>query len=264
MATLLAAEKDPSIRDHQEFAEAQALVSSVKELEAVFEAEKAFYQHHDGLLSSVTLPTEARARIANALSAAESNLVTAAGTDAETAEPAPVTQMPRSRLFMLAAAAVLALAGIVWVASALRPAAPQGETFRDFASMTVENGISLSSYTPTLKASSEWLADSSGPAPAEPAGRLSDFPSKGCTIVDWNGTKVSIICMKQDKGPMVHLFVVDRSQLSDTALAALTGRGTSHKRETYGWADGKNAYVLVSGKPNRPLTIPPGLVVSSG
>ena len=252
VATLLAAEHDPAVRALPEYEAARAAVDADEELRERFEGERAFYAEHDGLLSAVTLRPEARARIQ-------------AAVEAEAAQPAAggILAFPRRRLVLAAAAAALFAVGLGWVLLGGGGTKVDGTTFQEFASRSVEAGLNPQAHPKTTGEAFDWLREHSAPHEDGALGAIADHPAKACMVVDWNGAKVSIVCMQRNREPMMHLFIVDRSSVPDHMLAEPGGRAVVDNHETYSWKDEQHAYVLVAHEARRPLKIPPGLVAGA-
>ena len=71
----------------------------------------------------------------------------------------------------------------------------------------------------------------------------------GCKSIDWNGSKVGLVCFTNDSGDIVHLFTADKSSLNGTEIASLTNPETIRGLETAGWSDDDHVYMLVGSKP---------------
>ena len=71
----------------------------------------------------------------------------------------------------------------------------------------------------------------------------------GCREIDWNGTKVSLICFHQENGDVVHLFVVETEGMSEVEMDKLGILDRRNGLETQGWRDEKYAYLYVGSSP---------------
>ena len=74
----------------------------------------------------------------------------------------------------------------------------------------------------------------------------------GCKVFEWNDNKVSIICFKRDEKKVVHMFVIERSALSDVDDFSDGKLSVAHHGglENGGWIDSKNIYLLVGSSEN--------------
>ena len=64
----------------------------------------------------------------------------------------------------------------------------------------------------------QWLADQTAPVPENLPARLTAPPSFGCKVIEWRGTKATLICFNvSDANTTVHLLIVDRAAVRDAA-----------------------------------------------
>jgi hypothetical protein len=159
------------------------------------------------------------------------------------AEPRPWW---RRREWMAIAAAVVALLGGLIAWAALRE-----ET--GFAAYRTDMFNIASSIYRVDKESGDvnelrrWLAENGGHREiAVPAG-LRSVPSIGCSLLDWQGKKVTLICFRiGPAGPNdeVHLFVIDRADLPEAPLVDQTLRVRKGDWSVATWNRGNKVYLL--------------------
>ena len=96
----------------------------------------------------------------------------------------------------------------------------------------------------------DWLEKENFPTLNEIPGGLLDYRGMGCKKIAWQGTKVGLICFKNDASQVVHIFVIDRKDIApsshDLDLEKVLVR---HDRETKGWRDNDHLYLLVGSEP---------------
>lgn len=106
------------------------------------------------------------------------------------------------------------------------------------------DGLSLHSDNPSEV--TQWLAGNEGHERIDLPDTLAGLASIGCRVLDWQGRKVSLICFTtgaEGSKDMVHLLVVDRSQLSDPPGDEPSfGRAGSWATAT--WSFGERTYLL--------------------
>ena len=86
----------------------------------------------------------------------------------------------------------------------------------------------------------KWLAKNSAPTVCCDQPILSNFKFAGCTVGEWNGEKVSVVCMKDKDGQMVCIAV------SDQVLAGATTDEPSHGYKAETWVNDGHTYALIS------------------
>lgn len=73
---------------------------------------------------------------------------------------------------------------------------------------------------------------------------------KGCKVVNWGETTVSLYCFANDQGQVVHSFVVPLKQLNGPRAADYIRTIVSHEnRENGGFVSGDMAYLLIASMP---------------
>jgi hypothetical protein len=71
----------------------------------------------------------------------------------------------------------------------------------------------------------------------------------GCKKMSWRGQEVSLVCFHREDGKIIHLFVADRSNISEAAIANLDEVLISHDIETGGWVTDTHVYLLTGSEP---------------
>ncbi len=146
----------------------------------------------------------------------------------------------RSPAWMMAAAALLMLAGVLgWWRS---PVA--GATLDEFAVNFVARGFVLQKHSADLGALRTWLADKRGPLPEALPAKFAELRALGCRTLDFKGREVSLVCFERG-GKEYHVFVGRRGDFGGEAesgprLYPKTGLVAAS------WTDAKHRYVVVS------------------
>lgn len=257
IAQLLAAEKDPAIRDTEAYAQAQAMIEGNSRLSDWYAREREFFSQQENLLDGVKLSAEARDRILHALKQEAST--TSASAD-------NMVIFPRRTVLAWAAAFVLLLAGVTFMfglrlGEQRQYAAVQEdasfEAFRQFTVDQVDRGFMLDYRNGSAQNVVNWLAQDRGAVP-HLSENLHGLPTMGCKVIGWNEHKVSLICFEQAKGETIHMFVVDRSAHDPIPGGPPSGIVTVDERATRCWQDKKRTYIMVGhdkGQPLRPNSI---------
>lgn len=173
-----------------------------------------------------------------------------------------VITLPRkrpSRRAWLAAAAILLLstAGLIKFFAFPPPVEfsetsnPTVETLREQMAYFASQRFVLDETFDTNTESAAWLANEEFPTLTELPGKLTQYQGMGCKKIDWNKRKVGLICFKNNDRKIVHLFVLDRAELDSNPAheAEFEKVLVFHDRETKGWRDDKQVYLLVGSEP---------------
>ncbi len=267
LALLLAARHDPELRDREDVAHARQLVEANPELKAEYQAEVQAYKDHGALLTRYArLPAAARDRIRTALRAdAGSGHSAPAGDD--TAE-VKVIPLPRRWAPKLAAAAAILLLGVgggLWLSreSARAPAGAAAQQpaslheFETYAAHIVARGVDLQIRSRSLEDIRGWLAEQDPETVVhDDVEALAGLPTVGCTLYEWGGEPVTMVCFETADHEIVHLFSVSREAISEVGRTGLPR--TIAKHETLAWVEGDRAYVMVSHEAGQELPVRPG------
>ena len=255
LALLLAAEKDPSVRSLEDFAEAEALLERNEAFQTAFETEKAFASAYPELFAEAGLTAAQKRQMIATLQADRGSVHGAAGAGPVDAAPAgKQIAFPTRWLTRAAGIAAVFLLG-VFFGPALFPSgssrvqvagSPADDlAFREFAARWVEEGINLDMRDNDFDDVVKWLERKEAPA-VMPRHPLEDIPTMGCKVFDWNGYPVSLVCFKIQNGEKIHLFF---SPLMYGALpegAAVPKVSDFEGRSTAMWKSGGASYVLVA------------------
>jgi hypothetical protein len=254
LSYLLAAERDATVTDLPEYAEALRRVQADPALAAAVEAERAFYRDRDGLLDEAGMPAEVRARLQAWVDA---TLNPQAEDSLDEPERAPTPSVPVARsprnLLPLAAAIGLLLGGAALVLEMNRRNHTQQhivqltiddfDAFRKFGSACVVKGVKLEHHSPVMQVNSKFLADHGACACENLMQDLASQKAMGCAIYEVDGMKISLICMEMEGKQLVHLFAARRTwKGKDPANSIKVVNG----RETRAWQDDRYAYLLVA------------------
>ncbi len=76
-----------------------------------------------------------------------------------------------------------------------------------------------------------------------PAG-MSELPSHGCRVLEWNGRKVSLICFHLGGNKEIHLFIIQGTNFADAPPPGALLFASSRGWFTASWQQGKTTYLL--------------------
>ena len=230
------------------------------ELQAWYAQECAF----DAVISSCL------AKAAQPPASLRDNLL-AALQSAPAAEPAPVAAdkvIPfRGGWILAAAAAVVLLAIGAKIAfnsgdSDRKTPAPIAQnilssdglsfvSFREGMADYAKNKISLGHQASDWKELNQWLSTKTKLKCGDLPKSIASLNTKGCNVVDWGETHVTLYCFsKGDNGEVVHLFVIDKASLGDVPPCSILCEPLeAGGLETAGWQDEEKVYLLIGSKP---------------
>jgi hypothetical protein len=167
--------------------------------------------------------------------------------------PAPQSWWRRPALLALAASVVLLLTFGVLNFGGDRSQAEGFAAFRESVVSASQASPHVSFMDADLGRVREYLRSEEAPEDlAIPAG-LNLATLKGCRILEWNGRKVSLVCLHLNDGGHVDLFVIrdvewDRSGPGLEPLLAHIGQ-----RNTASWSKGALTYILVANASDEEL-----------
>jgi hypothetical protein len=150
------------------------------------------------------------------------------------------------------AAVFIAFAGIAAFLSLRSPADGQIAEYRsDMMGLLAMKAAPLDYQGRSLSDVRDWLTSNHSVAQFEVSHTLSNQPTMGCQILDWNGAQVTLVCFDTGDGQLAHLLVVDRS-----AFPGLGERAQPIIESVAGWTTAswvsKDQVYLLAGKGERP------------
>ncbi len=167
----------------------------------------------------------------------------------------PSAFQSRRNLLAMAAAIAALLSLAVWWSPSQRADRHVAAAFQADMGRFL-NGIGhLDFHTEDVSKARHWLANNAGHDALRLPPRLEGQPCVGCRVLDWEGSKVSLVCYylkaTGDGGSdgrtqieELHLLVIDRDRLKDMPAAAAPRFSTQGRWETALWSDGRHAYLL--------------------
>jgi hypothetical protein len=245
IALVLASEKEPTLKEQPDFAEAHAMIDADPAMTAWLESEQAFYWKQEDLLQGFSMPEDARKRI-------QENFETVLLEEGELIECPSFGR----NLLTLAAAVLILFAGAGTLLklsdnqqrqSLIANSSIQNfDTYRELSSRMVAQGLSLDFQTNDINKAVEYLKKLDAPVQAGLDGDLLGLPAMGCAIFQVGDARVSLICMRTPAQEVVHLFAAPRNTLKQVKATEFTQIKIFNGRETRAWQDTENAYVLVA------------------
>jgi len=244
-----------------EVAEALQAAERDQDLSRWLEEERAFDAAFAAKLAEFPVPPFLQRQIMGRLVA-----VAPAQTDTVVTAVAPERPQHRKgrlkRRFILSAAAALVV-GFIGVKLVIPEPVkfPPGagnvsvDTFRDHMAFFADSYFWLDDMSDDLTVSREWLEERGVPVVSSIPELIGKEKGMGCKVIDWGGREVGLICFSDSEGRLVHLFSVEREALSDNVdeSALLADISIKRGRETIGWMDEHNVYVLVGSEPGVPV-----------
>ena len=145
----------------------------------------------------------------------------------------------------LAAAAALALLGVIAVFRLKPSAPPQFAAYRaamaDFAEHKLDR-LDLMSHD--MAEVRRWLDGQNAHGDLVLPAGLDGQPSLGCRVLEWHGRKVTLICFELPSHQIAHLLVVDRDAFPDAPTES-PQLMQSKELATVSWSRGNITYLLV-------------------
>ncbi len=228
-AALAAAQEDPS-------------------LAAWFEEEQAFDREFAAALQRVPIPEDLEAKLLQGMPATN---------HAGETPNKKVVAFPQKQVWLAVAALFVIAVSLVKYFAFPPPVEFPGtaftkvDTFRDHMAHFANQRFVLNHTTKDLSEARDWLRARQSPAYDETPTAIVKFEGMGCKSFDWGGHTVSLVCFKDTNDDIVHLFVINRSALTDLEPATpLEEVLVQQNLETGGWMDDERLYVLVGSEPH--------------
>ncbi len=125
-------------------------------------------------------------------------------------------------------------------------------SFRKSMSDYANGKIKLSMKDEDTVALAEWVASNSGPIFESLPDKMNALSGIGCTVIDWDGRKVSLFCFRNTaNGHVAHLFVIGREAFVSLPQGdALRKPEVCCGLESVAWNDENRVYLLVAHDPD--------------
>jgi hypothetical protein len=150
------------------------------------------------------------------------------------------------------AAVFIAFVGIAVFLSLRDPADGQIAQYRsDMMGLLAMKAAPLDYQGRSLSDVRNWLEDNHSLAQFEVSHTLSNQPTMGCQVLEWNGAQVTLVCFDTGDGQLAHLLVVDRSAFPDLGELPQPVMESVAGWTTASWASEDRVYLL-AGKGERP------------
>lgn len=128
---------------------------------------------------------------------------------------------------------------------------PTVETLREQMAYFASQRFVLDETFASNVESAQWLATEDFPTLNTVPGELVQYKGMGCKKITWQGNKIGLICFKNKANEIVHLFILDQKGLETSPQhdAEFEKVLVRHERETKGWRDENQVYLLVGSDP---------------
>ena len=161
----------------------------------------------------------------------------------------PVHSWKRQAAWAVAASLVLLLSLVaLWTRTGREPGLAD---YRGaMARMLSSKEYTLDLTTADVRQIQQWLGTHNGHGDfVLPAG-LSGFPGHGCLVLNWQGKRVSMICLRTQSNGIVHLFVIDRLDLRGAPPPGTRQFAAAGEWMTASWTQDDKTYLL-TGRADR-------------
>jgi len=129
-------------------------------------------------------------------------------------------------------------------------------SFRESMSDYANGKIKLAMKDEDTVALVDWVVENSGPAFEALPEKMNALVGIGCTVIEWDGRKVSLFCFRNTtNGHIAHLFVIDRGAFPSLPRdEVLRSPEVCCGLESVAWNDEAKVYLLVAHAPNFPVS----------
>lgn len=160
-----------------------------------------------------------------------------------TKQRSKVISFRRPLIMALAAAAMVAIIGLVWTSLT-----PKYENtfpgFRDKITRTAQRGYNMSMVSTNLTEIREFLKTNRADAGYTLTKSMEQLPGAGCAILHWHGRTVTMVCLKNQEQKDLFLFVANRQGLANVPLPGKPEYSKIYKMMTVSWSADDRVYVL--------------------
>ncbi len=127
---------------------------------------------------------------------------------------------------------------------------PKLQTLREELAHFVTQPMELDHRSEEVSNLKAWLDEKEHPTFNTLPGPVVHYKGMGCKTIDWHGHQVSLICLVNPEGQVVHFFNVDKSVLDSDSLAQLNELLVFHDRQTGGLIQGDKVLLYVGSMPD--------------
>ena len=222
-----------------ELDQAFALLDEDPALKSWFEQERAFDDAVAGKLTEIEPPADLRTTLVGLLD------------NGAPAVSSPAKKMSWFQPQWLAAAAAVVLVPILAIQFFTGSASANSyDEFRDYVVDVAQNPPKLDLKHHDLDALLAHLKKNNATCPDSLPSCVACADSVGCAVLEWGQESVTMICLNNQSGDVVHCFVIPRDQLEALPPEASMRKPLKmNKLTTSGWSDQKFVYVLVGSAP---------------
>ncbi len=216
--------------DDTRFREAMMKVENDPDLAAWWRADQRLDDSIAAKLQSAPVPADLKRRIL--------------------AGPAPAQPIEFSRVRrrngLLALAAALAAFAVIFSSwrGPFQPANSLAD-FRDEMTSFIKVDPTLELSTHDLSEVETWLAKNNAPSQVNLPKNLRALTPVGCRKLRFRGHDVALICFRQNKDRLAHIFVMDRNTFPRLPARASAKFGTDGEWSSAAWSDGAYDYFMM-------------------
>ncbi|NQU39503.1 MAG: hypothetical protein HQ523_06090 [Lentisphaerae bacterium] len=153
---------------------------------------------------------------------------------------------------LLAAAALVIMLGSAAFLMRRSPASTPGHTvasFRQDMASYAAGGVRLDFMNNNLASLQEFITTRGGMNGSLLPGVFASAMPKGCQLIKWQDSSVSLYCFANDRMQVVHAFLLPTSEISEAVLGELAEMQVHSGLQTGGWVAGETVYLLVGSQP---------------
>lgn len=152
-------------------------------------------------------------------------------------------------IFLSVAAAIVLFVGIALFHGGVQHGSSSSEMTvaaftRQALDIKEQGKVSLATKSTDPSQLRKWLAERGAPNDFVVPPGLNGIPSLGCQSYEMGGTKVTLICFDLGNNQVAHLFVVDKSALTDASQDSRPELREDNGLAFATWTSGNKSYVL--------------------
>jgi hypothetical protein len=159
----------------------------------------------------------------------------------------------RSVLALAASIALLLSLVVFWTRPPVAPSSPDYAGYQRDMERFLDGLNRLDLKTTDLSRIKGFVAGRGGPASFTLPPALEKLEALGCRVISWHERKVTLLCFRPERGPALHLLIVNCDELPGAPHPAQPQFAQLGQWHTATWADGKHLYLLADSSGQTPL-----------